>query len=503
MPRRLKQAFQCRPIAELAQQLLLAPIERRREQALRSERLHDEIDARSNYSLEFIKYKLTGYRDEHSTSTVMTGQALLPDLRLLIDRLTHSAPLPIDGEEPVEIVEDLAARLNVSTKTIARWRQSGLRWRWVSHGEDLPPRVAVPRSAIDAFQQHHADRVSRASQFTQLDVARRKRMIERAMRIVRAREDVSLFRVASHLAQRIGRATETIRLLLEQHDREHPEDPIILDRVGVLTEEQKREIAHARSLGIAVSALARRYRKTHSTIRRAINEHRAAAVRHLASAYLESTTFTRKDADQVILRAESMQALQATEPAAMRSDDIPEPLQPILAIAPLKDEDMRSLITRMHYLRWRAAQSLGELDRYEPRVSDLDRIETDLKQAADLRDRLVARSLPAALSVCRRHLITLPDRSQSVPVLLRLVEMSLPLVIDAVEQYDYRQNRTFTDWLRGMLMRLFATRTVIEEVSDTGGEGKAKAKSRSPLTGHGENVLIHLRELAAQRGVKL
>ena len=74
-------------------------------------------------------------------------------------------------------------------------------------------------------------------------------------------------------------------------------------------------------------------------------------------------------------------------------------VRPWFQRAPLKPDDMRSLLIRMNYLRYRAARRRDALDRYEPRVADLDQIDADLRQAAQLRDRLALRCLPLVLSI--------------------------------------------------------------------------------------------------------
>lgn len=489
----------------LTAQLLFAPPDVRRDQVRRAEKLHDELDPTGNFSLEFIKYRITGYRDEEASGTVMTGEAILPDLRLFIDKVSQSAPLPMSEDEPADSPQSVAERLNVSTKTLARWRQTGLRWRWVMGNTPGKPRIVFTRAAVDAFCKANAQRVSDAADFSQISPALKKRILERARRLVQAR-DLSPHQVAVHLSKRVGRAVETLRLLLDHHDRDHPSARIFIDRTEPMTAEQKREVIHARSLGTPVSVLARRFRKTHSTIRRAVVEHRAIAIRKLVIRYIASPLFSRGDADVVLLRPEPIAALNDLAPSSVPVDDLPEIVRPWFAVAPLKPEDMRSLLIRMNYLRHRAMTTRDKLDKYEPRVGDLDRIEDDLKQAASMRDRLVMRCLPLILSIARRQLITLADRSQSPQVLMRLLEMGLPLAIDAIDEFDIRRNQMFDDYLRGLLMRLYATRTAMAEIHAAMGgdknDGKPRAKSR--LTSHtGEEFIARLKELGQQQGVEM
>ncbi len=503
MPRPLKQTFRCQPLKSLTAQLLFAPPDVRQDQVRRAEKLHDEIDGQANYSLEFLKYRITGYRDADSTDVIMPGQEILPDLRLMIDRVSASAPFPLDTDEAMETPEEAAARLGVSTKTLSRWRQAGLRWRWIKRADNRKPGVVFTREALDVFAKSQGERVTAAATFTQMSAPLRKQIITRARRLVQAR-NVSPHQVAIHLSKRVGRAVETVRQLLEKHDREHPDEPVFADRVEPLTMEQKREIVHGRSLGMPVSVLARRFRKTHTTIRRALVDHRAAGIRKLVVRYIKLPIFSREDADVVILRPEPMLALEEATTSAMPVDDLPVAVKPWFSRTPLRPEDAKSLLIRKNYLRWRAAKVRTALDKYEPRTADLDQIEADLKQAAVIRDGMVMRTLPMVLSIARRQLIALTDRTQSPAVLMRLLEMGLPLTIDAIDEFDIRRNQAFEDYLRGLLMRVYATRTAMAEIhaamGGDGSDGKAKAKAKFTHQ-TGEEFLARLKELGLQQGV--
>ena len=81
---------------------------------------------------------------------------------------------------------------------------------------------------------------------------------------------------------------------------------------------------------------AKRFRKTHTTIRRAVVEHRAAGIRKLEIRYIGSPTFARRDADVVFLRPEPMQALAESEPASIPVEDLPPPVRPLGAEAEIQ-----------------------------------------------------------------------------------------------------------------------------------------------------------------------
>ena len=86
------------------------------------------IEPQKQYPFEFVCFRLTGYRlKEDLSGKFISGADLTHDLQIIINKLSRKvAPRTEDLGEEVFTVEQLAAQMNVSTKTIRRWRQKGL-----------------------------------------------------------------------------------------------------------------------------------------------------------------------------------------------------------------------------------------------------------------------------------------------------------------------------------------------------------------------------------------
>jgi len=488
-------------LAELTRQLLFAPPKRRIAQAKRAEALHDEVDALANYPLDFIWYRITGYRAENVPPTLLTGSAVAPDLRLMIDTLTGSAAIPVTPDEPVESPQQLAARLNVSTKTIARWRQLGLRWRWVQHPGRRHKTIALTSQAVERFMDDHAQRVGRASRHTHVDPATRQAVVTRARRIAQAKE-VSLNQVASHLAGKIGRALQTVRVILEQHERDHPQDRIFVDRTMPLDGPQKRAIVRTHRIGTPIGQIARDYKRTRSTIYRAVRHRRASVLRRLRLHYNHSPLFDRDDADRLIFAgfdssggpldsiATPNKKTSPKRQSTVSVDDLPRSIQPLYRGPVMGDQPMRSLLLRLNYLKFKAANLRDQLDRYDPRSADLQRITGWIKQAISIRDRLLAGALPITLSVARRHLIDQEDRNPDR--LVELLEGAVPIVAQAIDGFDVTRTQTFEARLTGLLMRRFVA---IQKDRPAGGRAHRRLDD--------EPTLKRIRDAAAQCGIRL
>jgi len=459
MAKRAAPKFHTQPLAELAQQLPYAPRPRRREQLERAERLHDEIDPSVNYPFDYIAYRITHYRQPSNDTVLLVGEAVQPDLRLIIDRLSALDP-PASDQTPIDWPAQLAERMQVTERTIHRWRKLGLRWRWVQPASGAKPRLAFTRHAVEAFLARHGQRVAKASRFAHLTDGERAAILRRARRLA-AVTDASLHQVAAHLAKRVHRGSETIRQMLIEHDRAHPDAPLFADRTTPLSPKQQRIIRRAHRRGVPVGRLAQRFRRHRATIYRVINERRAAEARHVALPHVSSPTFERPDADEVLLRpgVEQEAMKRATPPADATLAALPAPLRTLYRQPHVADEPQRSLFRRYHYLKFKAARLRDTFDRHQPRATDLDQFDALVAQARHLRTLLVRVNLPTVLSVARRHLVDVPDPGRER--LLHLLALGHRVLSEAIERYDPARSQGFSANLANRLMRRFANDAAI------------------------------------------
>lgn len=474
MARKSAQAFRTRELQQLTRQLLFAPPSRRSEQVRAAELLHDQIDPDRTYPLDYLSYRITGRRStsEADDSPLLVGEAVKPDLRQMIDALSRSIDLRESQlGEPCESIANLAERLNVSTKTIHRWRGAGLRWRWVTHATAGRKTIVIPESSLQQFRNQQPSRVERASDFSQLTSEQRQQILLRARHIAEA-TDVSLNRVAVHLAQKFGRAVETIRQILEDHDRNQPIDRIFADRTGVLTARQKRTIVRARKMNVRISKIAKHFKRTRSTIYRAINEQRAAEIKSLHLRGYSLPTFTRPDADSVFLsdpkgselpqtsdlraRLSTADSTAPSRPQNVAVDDLPEALQPAYSSDILSESDEHRLLVRLNFLKYKIADLRSKLDRYEPRASDLDRIEPLVAMLDETRQKLIFGTLPLVLSASRRHIPPDTPQRRVQSRLLDLLALGHNVLIDSIDTFDITRHQTFWSYLHWSLMRVYA-----------------------------------------------
>lgn len=459
------------------------------EQVVRCEKLHDEIDAADAYPVEYIVYRVTGYRSEIQHDEMLVGEAVASDLRLLIDLLSRSVSAPLDKNEKVYTRDELAKHLQISTRTIARWRKSGLRWRWMTPGEDVTPQLMFTQKAVDHFCAAESTLVERAQRFTRIPDAKRDQLIEQARSFRRENPDLSLNQAARRLADETGRAIETVRQLLGQHDREHEGDKIFTVDAGPMTVGQKRLIARARRMGVSVQKIADRFNRSASSVYRIARERRAADWRQTRIDYIANATFERLDADEVILAGPMLDASALAEGSRQPVDDLPTELHPLFSYSPMAPAHQRLLFRRYNYLKFKAARLRDQLDRYQPSAGDLDAIQFHLEQARAIRGQLARANLSVALSVARRHQVGGPDSSAH---LLGLLEQGAEVLFTAIESYDLTRQESFTSYLTYHLMRRFV-----------GDSAAPSVKGRAQVRDGGSATRRRLCDVAAKYDITL
>ncbi len=151
----------------------------------RAERLLAELDPAKAYPYQYVVFRLTEYRPDAYPELLIPGQDLIHDLGCMIAELARSMPaVPLESvAEHVLTLEQISKKLNVTTKTINRWRKRGL--------IGLPILVNGRRhvgflpSLVDPFLTANKSRVEKSSHFSQLSQEEKDEILRRARRFTR------------------------------------------------------------------------------------------------------------------------------------------------------------------------------------------------------------------------------------------------------------------------------------------------------------------------------
>ena len=195
-------------VKELRDQLTrFAPKAKKIEQAGLAEKLYAEIEPDRPYAFDYICFRITNYRPEAPSRHSIASADLKHDLRLLIEDLSDSADVKVsEVPEPVHTVDELSKMFSVSTKTISRWRDSGLVSRRLLFGSRK--RVGFLHSSVERFVSANRDKIRRGERFSQLSDDEKSEMIERARQLVEG--GATLSEVTRQLADQMKRSPETV-----------------------------------------------------------------------------------------------------------------------------------------------------------------------------------------------------------------------------------------------------------------------------------------------------
>jgi RNA polymerase primary sigma factor/RNA polymerase sigma factor len=397
--------------------------------------------------------------------------------------------------EKVFTVDELSRRLNVSTKTISRWRRQGLvSCRFVSDGRQ---RVGFLQSSVDRFVRENDERVRRGAEFTRLTDRQRQHTLEAARRLARA--GASPVQVVRRLAHELDRSVETIRCLLKQFDRAHPEDAIFPDHHGPPREETKREIYERHRRGEPLQALAKRFCRSKASVRRIVAEMRARRIMKLPLEYVPSDEFEQLESDRSVLAPAP--ANDRPRKGMRAPKDLPPYVASLYEIPLLTPEQERHLFRKMNYLKYKAGKLLAQLDPARPNARLMDRIERLYEDSAAVKNDLVQANLRLVVSIAKRY----ATRSEDFFELVSDGNMTL---MRAVEKFDYSRGNKFSTYATWALTKNYARsiphefmhrdrfRTGYEEMLDTteDGRGNEGGEESAQLSREGEIQRI-LKEL--------
>ncbi len=419
--------FKIDAIKELFQQLRYAPRDTQLRHVAATETLVYEIDPEQNYPLDFVVFRITGYRPETTGESVTcVGGALREDLGNFIQRITWEQELTEEQRGCRALsMEDVAQRLQVSPKTVQRYRRLGLLCHYVMQ-EDGSKRLACFEDALEQFTKNNARQVRKAAKFSRVDHEAEAIIIEDAINL-HENEKLNLNRIVGRLAHKHHRARETVRQILLRYDRS-AERPIFASQ-QTLSQHDQRVVDRALRWGIPAARLAKRFGRTRSAIQRTGHRARRRFLQQLDLSYVDLPTFSLVDPETVILNAPIV--------TGDLSDVYPDNDALTLIQAQHTSSDHTeetALIGAYNLLKKRCGEAISALSEW-PTAQVLDRVETDLRWSDRLKNRLVEHAIPTIVQRLDQNLHA-PLITQPPGVILSLLPMAINIVSDLIETLD-------------------------------------------------------------------
>jgi RNA polymerase primary sigma factor len=444
-------------LKELAdQQVRFAPVARRTEQLAKAEKLLAEIVPDRVYPYQFVCFRVTDFRSAAHPDLLFPGRDLQHDLAALTRRLERSLPpLPVElAAEPMLSLEEVGQRFHVSTKTVTRWRLLGLQCRRVLR--DGKRQLGFPLSSVEEFARTHRDQVDRGGRFSHLTDDEKDRIVLDARRM--AAKGETLTGVSRRIAEQLGRSAEAVRYTIKNFDRAHPDAAVFPDTSGPLDAAAKRKIFDAFQEGKPVDLIAKRFKRTRSSMYRVINEVRAEQLLRQPVDYIYNPSF-----DDPALHAEMAGPLPDEDEFNKKLKDSRAPsdveahMRYLYSKPLLNFKQEQHLFRKMNFLKHQLKKMQERIDPARAKVSELAEVEKLGQQITATRDLLIECNLRLVHKLASQHM----QASQGLDELKSDAHISL---MRAVEKFDYGRGFKFSTYATWAIVKNFA-RSIPDEFS--------------------------------------
>jgi len=437
-------AYRTREIEHLAYELGRGPRRLCLRHLAQIEFVLSVTEARGRYPADFIRHALTGVRASRAASegahpVLLRGDDLRQDLTRLAEAISEGFRLPLGAvSQPTHTVAELAQRFAVSTKSIARWRQRGL-VAWKVVGPDGRLRVVFAEGGVRRFVAENTGLVQRAGSFSQLTEREQTEIVRRARALI-GEGAPSVNAVTRAIASELGRARETIRLVLKRHDEARPHDPI-LGRVSgpQVVGGDCLSIWEAYQDGASLQRLAERFDRSVADVYGIVTEMRAHAIKSRPIAFMASPEFGTVAASEILEDPAAAEPYARAKGRMSVPPGLPAYFREVYRAPLLHAEGERSLFRQMNYLKYEADRLRQGLCPESATADELDRIEACLERAAGVREQIARANLRLVIYIARQHVGAHDD-------LFELVSVGNVALLRAIELFDYTRGFKFSTY---------------------------------------------------------
>jgi RNA polymerase primary sigma factor len=433
-------------LADLAHQLTLSPRRLRLEQVAGIERLLGMVEPDKAYPYEFVCYHVTRYRRRRGEPKAqIPGKALAADLATMAEVISRKANLSVTELDQAYLTqEEVASELNVSTKTIRRWRTRGLLGIRVVF-EDGVNRLAFLRGTIDRFAAAHADLVAKGAAFRQLTQRERDAIVDRAGEILSAKRR-KMQVVARMIAQESGRPVETVRYTLRRHDRES-DKPLFSGNGEAVLDKRHQGIWDCRQAGDSIDSIAEAFECPREEIEAVLREVQVRRWKEAPPQFVHNALFDAPNAEELILDVPEPPPAKAVNGKAPR--ELPAYLRSLYLVPLLTSELERDLFRRYNYLKYKAAGLIRALEPLTATAEQVDAVDQTMRAIGALKQRIIRANLRLVVSIAKKHV----GWSANFFDVISDGNVSL---MRAIEKFDYARGNKFSTYGTWAIVKNYA-----------------------------------------------
>jgi RNA polymerase sigma factor (sigma-70 family) len=442
--------FRIDSLGELARQMAFTPVEVRQTQVSAAEGLLHSIEPLKAYPVDFVLFRITGYRRKTVSADMLAGSALQHDLGLLIELVTDTLDLSVASTaEPVLSIDDVTEKFNVASKTIQRWRRRGLPARRFTFA-DCKRRVGFLLSSVERFIAAHGQQVASGANVSQMSAGECDLIVGRAKTLVT--RGCCADEITRRIARRLNRSPLTILHTIKKWEADHPGEPVLSRAADGVTDADRLRIVRGRKHGMTLPTLARRHSRPVSTIYHVLLDDRMARINRRKSRFIDDPLYHQPDALGVV---NAIVKQDGALPAATLAGsdrlpgDLPPYLQAIYRTPLLTPQRERALFLKFNYHKYRFATRRRRLDPQLARVRELRALESQLALATETKNEIIRGNLRLVVGIARKH-------ARSGIPLMELVSEGNITLLRAAEAFDIHRGCKFSTYATLAVMKGFA-----------------------------------------------
>lgn len=436
-------------LGELAHQLTLSPRRLRVKQIAGVDRLLDLVDVGKSYPYDLVCFHITGTRPLiQNQKNAIGGDQLVADLPTLAEHVTRKSAIPLaDLPGEYNTHDEVSAALEVSTKTLRRWRARGLLGLRAVF-DDGVSRLVFSRSAVKRFKDRNRELVERGASFKLLTDVEKDHIIELA-RMMLADKREKLYIIARAIAADTGRAVETIRYTLRQFDLKHPTEALFAGNGEPVVSQRHVAIWQCHERGETPRQIARAFGCDVASIRSVLRELEARRLKLSPIDYIDNDLFHAPNAEELILGVPRPAPPASPANRVRVPKDMPGYLRALYLTPLLSREQEADLFRRFNYMRCAAARAIETMDIYTVTDAELNAVGDQLERIETIKQEIIQANLRLVVSIAKRHV----GRSDNLFEVISDGNVSL---MRAVEKFDFSLGNKFSTYGSWAIMKNFA-----------------------------------------------
>ncbi len=440
-------------LGALAHQLARSPRHLRLKQLAGIDRLLDLVVLEKSYPYDLVCFHITGTQPQkpNQKPAIPTTQ-LLGDLPTMAEDITRKSAVPassLKGQQ--HTLEALSAHLEVSTKTIRRWRNRGLLGIRATGGDGVS-RLLFSARAVKRFTERNGDMVQRGASFKLLTRAEKQTIVELAREMLTAKRE-KLHVVARAVSAETGRAVETVRYTLRQYDEANPEQALFARNGEPVVGQRHLAIWRCSQNGETAAQIAEAFDTDAETIEAVLRELEARQLKNEVWAFVDHELFHAPNAEELIVDVPRPEP-DAGAKKIRAPKGLPAYMRALYDMPLLTREQEADLFRRYNYVRFCVARAIEELDVFGVTASQLESIKRFRQQAESLKNEIIQSNLRLVVSIGKRHVGPYDS-------FFEIISDGNMTLMRAVDKFDFARGNKFSTYASWSVMKNYA-RTVPE-----------------------------------------